>query len=162
MRRTPRPPISDHRLARLNAYLRLFLIWFVGVFAVGWASGARYHRRQLDRIACGVANVVIANACVRLPAKARRRSGNRHGRVKHASLRAIRGWRLSRALDGRDWPSRLAAILAVVRDLDAHVAALARRLRSGLTRLRVIDPKPESPPALPLAPHSAAVFADSS
>ncbi len=41
---------------------------------------------------------------------------------------------------GRDFPSRLYAILCVIRDLEKHVARALRRLRCGLTRLRILDP----------------------
>ncbi|MFN3464654.1 MAG: hypothetical protein ACK4X1_11330 [Terricaulis sp.] len=53
------------------------------------------------------------------------------------------------------------AILTVMRDLDTHAARLVRRLHRGLTRLRVIDPKPEPAPKLA---HVAAraIAADSS
>lgn len=53
------------------------------------------------------------------------------------------------------------AILTVMRDLDAHAAKLARRLHRGMTRRRVIDPKPEA--AQPLAHFATqAACADSS
>ena len=63
------------------------------------------------------------------------------------------GARLRRALQGRDWPQRLIAIVAVMRDLERHICRLARRLRRGLTRLRIIDPRPGA------APRAFATFA---
>lgn len=53
------------------------------------------------------------------------------------------------------------AILTVMRDLDTHAARLVRRLHRGLTRLRVIDPKPEPAPMLAHFAASA-IAADSS
>lgn len=148
MRKTPRPPISDHRLARLTAWLRLWLIWFVGLCARAGDWGWR--PRDLDPLARFVAHLVIIGAARRLDldAFAMRRGRHRYGRAGREIQRTQAGARLRCALRGRDWRTRLMAILTVIRDLDAHVSALARRLRRGLTRLRVIAPKPTSAPAL--------------
>ena len=154
MRKTPRPPISNHRLARFEAWARLWLVWFVGVCAAWWASGGGAHRRDLDRVARGIGGLVLAHAALRVRAHMVRRAGNRHGRLNSTLMRTMIGARLRRALQGRDWPQRLIAIVAVMRDLERHVCRLARRLRRGLTRLGVIDPRPEATPraASPLAP----------
>jgi hypothetical protein len=162
MRQTPRPYYSRHRLARLNAWARLWLTWFLGTCVRWWASGARPEARDLDWLARGVARLVINNAVVRLPAKASRRPPHRHGRLNHRTWRAFIGSRLRRALRGRDWPSRLAAILAVARDLEAHVAAAVRRLGHGLSRLRIIDPKRGPAPLIAAAPCGALAHDDSS
>lgn len=163
MRTAPKPFTTAHRLARLSAWLRLWLMWFVGVCAVWWARGARPGPRDLDWLARGVAKLVVFNAERLLPAKAFRRAvNNRHGRVGHATWRGTIGSRLRRALRGRDWPSRLHAILAVVRDLHTHVAALARRLDHGLSRLRVIDPTRGPAPLIASAPLRALAPDDSS
>lgn len=160
MRASPHPHFSAHRLARLNAWARLWLVWFVGVCAAWFTRGGRARARDLNWLARGVASVVILN--VRPTAKAMRPSRNRHGRVTKLHLRTITGSRLRGALKGRDWASRLVAIVAVMRDLDAHVAALARRLAHGLSRLRVIDPLPACAPPLAPAPLHALACDDSS
>jgi hypothetical protein len=138
-------------------------MWFLGVCVSWWASGARPRARDLDGIARGVGALVIVNAVDRLPAKAYQRAvNNRHGRVNHSTHRTCMGSRLRRALRGRDWPSRLAAIFAVVRDLETHVAALVRRLDHGLSRLRIIDPKRGPAPLVAAAPCGALAHDDSS
>lgn len=153
MRKTPRPPISDHRLARLEAWARLWLIWFVGVCAAWWASGGGAHRRDLNRVARGVGGLVLNHAALRVRAHMLPYTRNRHGRLNPARFRTMIGARLRRALQGRDWPQRLIAIVAVMRDLERHICRLARRLRRGLTRLRIIDPRPGA------APRAFATFA---
>jgi len=143
MRKTPRPPISNHRLARFEAWARLWLIWIVGVCAAWSANGGCVHRRDLDRVARGLGGIVVAHTALRVRVQTFPSTRNRHGRLNPARLRALIGARLRRALQGRDWPQRLAAIVSVMRDLERHVSHLARRLRRGLTRLRIIDPRPE-------------------
>jgi hypothetical protein len=54
------------------------------------------------------------------------------------------------------------AILTIMRDIERHVATLARRLRRGLSRLRVIDPLPAFAPAIAPAPLRAVGHDDSS
>lgn len=163
MRQTPRPSFSRHRLARLHAWLRLWLIWFVGVCSVWWARGGRSGPRDLDRLARIVGYLVIVHADRLLPVRAfRRAANNRHGRVGYVKWRTHIGSRLRRALRGRDWPTRLYAILAVVRDLQTHVEVLARRLAHGLSRLRIIDPTRGPAPLIALAPLRALAHNDSS
>ena len=145
MRRSPRPPLTKHRVTRLNALARLWLMWFVGFCASFWRDD-RAQARDVARAARAIAALVIANAVERMPTPPR--ANNRHGRLNPLRQRAIAGSRLRRALQGRDWRTRLMAILTVMRDLDTHAAKLARRLYRGMTRRRVIDPKPEASPTL--------------
>ncbi len=159
MRSAP-APISQHKLARLNAWMRLWLIWFAGVFAEMWGRGEGAHARAFDEPARYVAHLVILHVFARL--KLKPRCAHRHGRLKYASLRAVAGSALRRTMRGRDGAARLFAIFAVLRDIDAHVARLLRRLRNGLTRMRVILPRAETAPA-PCAPAFPRVaFADTS
>ncbi len=158
MRQSPRPLIAEHRVARLNAWARLWLMWFVGFCASFWRDDAA-QTRDVARVARTVALLVFLNAAARMPPPPR--VNNRHGRLNPVRDRALAGSRLRRALQGRDWRARLLAILTVMRDLETHVAAFMRRLPRGLTRLRVIDPKPEFAPALAHFATSAA-GADSS
>lgn len=143
MRRSLHP--TKHRVDRLNAWARLWLVWFVGFCASFWRDD-RTQARDVARAARSVASLVILNAVERMPTPPR--TNNRHGRLNPVHLRGVAGSRLRHALQGRDWRARLMAILTVMRDLDMHVAKLVRRLRRGMTRLRVIDPKPEAAPAL--------------
>jgi hypothetical protein len=66
-------------------------------------------------------------------------------------LRAVKGSRLRRRLRARDPAARFFAILAVMRDLDAEAARLARRLPRGLTRLRAIPPRREHAVVRPIS-----------
>lgn len=141
MRRSLHP--TKHRVDRLNVWARLWLVWFVGFCASFWRDD-RTQARDVARAARTVASLVILNAVERMPAPPR--ANNRHGRLNPARMRGVVGSNLRRALQGRDWRARLMAILTVMRDLDTHVAKLVRRLHRGMTRLRVIDPKPEAAP----------------
>lgn len=122
MRKTPRPPISDHRLARFETWARLWLIWLVGVCAAWCSGGERAHPRDLNPVARAIAAIVLLRArrCVGELRSAR----HRYGRLNYMRWRALAGTSLRCALRGRDWPERLMAIVAVMRDLDSHVAAL--------------------------------------
>ena len=167
MRIAPTPPLSNHRLARLTAWARLWLVWFVGVCLTHFGADApqswrRGARRQLGKAARMVAQLIFLHAAARvgpLP----RRAIHRHGRRKQAGgARAIIGAALRRALRGKDLPSRLASILTLMRDSEHHIAKLARRLARGLTRLRVILPARERVPHVAAGPLAALAGADTS
>lgn len=152
--RTAPQIISTHRLARLNAWARLWLVWFVGVASALWRP------RALDHVARGVGSLILLNAAARW--RRRIRTNNRHGRVKRETRRIAIGSRLRRALRGRDFASRLGAILAVVRDAEHHIARLLRRLHKGLTRLRTIAPERGATPPLACAERAFTASADTS
>ncbi|MBX3430672.1 MAG: hypothetical protein KF779_13905 [Hyphomonadaceae bacterium] len=156
MRQSRHP--THHRVNRLNAWARLWLVWFVGFCSSFWRDD-RAQAGDVARVARGIASLAVVNAMARMPAP--RRTNNRHGRLNPARQRTVAGSRLRRALQGRDWRTRLMAILSVMRDLDTHATRLARRLHRGLTRLRVIDPKPDAEPA-PAHFAACAIGADSS
>ncbi len=158
MRTAAEPFITNHRLARLNAWMRLWLVWFAGACAAWWSGGAS--ARQLDALAYRVCQLIVINTAARFTPKLR--AAHRHGRLKHVRSRTIVGSAIRRAMRGKDGPSRLFAILAIVRDMDRCVAALLRRLRRGLTRLRVIVLQPGSPPLFASASRSAPICADTS
>jgi hypothetical protein len=151
--------ISPHRAARFSGWLMLWLVWFAGVCA-RWLGGAA-DARDLDRPARAVSLVVFLHVCARMRAPAAT-GRHRHGRALSTSLRRLIGARLRRAVGGRDIARRFLAILAVMRDLEAHVAALARRLRRGLTRLRVIVPARSAAPRDAPAPAYAIAGPDTS
>jgi hypothetical protein len=155
MRTSPKPIITAHRLARLNAWARLWLAWVVGLFAAWWSRGERIGARDLDQLAHRVGRIVVVNAAARFapPPKSR----HRHGRLQRVRVRTILGARLRRAMRGKDAPSRLFAILTVMRDLDRVVALLLKRLPRGLTRLRAVLPLPAAAaPFTPSAPIACA------
>lgn len=136
---------TRHR--RLAAWFALKLQWLVFVCSVWMATGWRGRPRQLDQVARAAQNLVLIRA-----AEMRRfllpRTTHRFGRRERQTNRKLAGSALRRAARGRDHASRLFAILALIRDIDAHAARLLRRLRRGMTRLRVIDPVAEKGPAL--------------
>jgi hypothetical protein len=154
MRQAPTPIISPRRLARLNAWARLWLVWVVGWFAACWNADAS--PRALDWLAHRVRTLIVVNMAARYTP--RPLSVHRHGRLKHVRVPAIVGAKIRRAMRGKDAPSRLFAILAIMRDMDALVARRLREIGKGLTRLRVIVPTCEGAPriaAVRLAPASA-------
>lgn len=147
MRLSPPSPLSAHRLARLNAWARLWVIWVVGMCARFWDGGWRV--RDLDHLARGAATLVVVNYLAQ--GIVYKRAKHRHGRINPMRMRTLIGALLRHAMQGRDWRGRLMAIFTAVRDLDRHVAQLTRRLRRGLSRLRVIDPAPELATRFPAA-----------
>ncbi|MGE0740514.1 MAG: hypothetical protein AB7O98_04165 [Hyphomonadaceae bacterium] len=128
-------PTSPQRLARLNAWAKLWLIWVGGLAARLFSNDWR--ARDLDSAAKIVGKLLMINAAMHVCAQ---RTPKRYGRRKDYILRTILGSRIRRALRGSTFAARFVAILAVMRDLDQHVARLVRRLRNGLTRLHIIDP----------------------
>lgn len=159
----PAPTIvSPHKAARFAGWLRLWLVMAVAYVSAHWCAwfAVNARARDLDHAARGIRSIVFLNACARL--RYPKQSGcDRHGRLKRATLRALLGSRLRHTMRGRDFASRLVALLAIVRDLDAHIDALVARLRVGLTRLRVIMAAAgDAPPLVALA--SDAACADTS
>lgn len=138
-----------------------FFVWFVGRCALWMASGGAVARRDLDRVALFTGKLVFVHVGARMTP---RTSGkHRHGRLslRGGRYRPLIGSRLRKAMRGRDFASRLYAILCVMRDLEKHVARAMRRLRCGLTRLRIIDPLACAEPCAPQAAPPVAL-ADSS
>ena len=104
------------------------------------ASGGAVSRRDLDPVARFTGKLVFIHAAARITPRG---SGkHRHGRLNlsGSASRQLIGSHLRKLMRGRDFASRLYAILCVMRDLEKHVRRLMRRLRCGLTRLRIIDP----------------------
>jgi hypothetical protein len=159
MRTAAQTFITNHRLARLNASMRLWLVWFAGACAAWWSGGERASARQLDALAYRVCQLIVVNTAARYTPK--QRSPHRHGRLKSVRQRTIVGSAIRRAMRGKRAPHRLFAILAIVRDMDRRVTTLLRRLRRGLTRLRVIVLKPEPAPLFASA-HYTPICADTS
>jgi hypothetical protein len=138
-----------------------FFVWFVGRWALWMASGGAVSRRDLDHVARFTGKLVFVHAAARMTPRG---SGtHRHGRIstKGRFYRQLIGARLRKAMRGRDFGARMYAILCVMRDLDKHVACAMRRLRCGMTRLRIIDPVACAEPCISCAAPPVAV-ADSS
>lgn len=139
MRAKP-PLIEPYRLQRCMRWATAFFVWFVGRCAIWMASGGAVARRDLDKVVRSTGKLVFIHVAARMMP---RRSGRHlHGRfsTKGSAYRRLIGAHLRKLMRGRDFASRLHAILCVMRDLEKHVRRLMRRLRCGLTRLRIIDP----------------------
>jgi hypothetical protein len=142
-------------------WARAFFAWYVRICAVWLASGGAVSRRDLDPVARFTGKLVFIHVAARITPRG---SGkHRHGRIslKGRAYRQLIGSRLRKAMRGRDFGSRMYAILCVMRDLDKHIARAMRRLRCGLTRLRIIDPvacaercAPQAAPPVALADSS--------
>ncbi len=158
MRSSPRPP-SHHRLIRLTAWLRLWLVWLTGLYVSCATHDERTRRRQLDHVAGVVGRLIFIHAAARCRQRAPRARRYVGGRIP-PNYRAYIGGRVRRSMRAHGWRARLMAILAVMRDLETHVAALAQRLRHGLTRQCAIVPVCTPAAALCVA-SAAAVCADS-
>ncbi len=160
MRATP-PIIEPNRLQRIMRWATAFFVWFVGRYALWMASGGAVSRRDLDKVARFTGKLVFVHVAARMTP---RRSGkHRHGRLnlRGSAYRQLIGARLRKAMRGRDFGRRLYAILCVMRDLEKHVARAMRRLRCGMTRLRIIDPVACAEPCVSCAAPPVAL-ADSS
>jgi hypothetical protein len=162
MRSSPTIITNRHRIARLTAWLMLWLAGFVAAWWAALGEGAAFgRRRELDKMARTACAIVVFNACTRTRWAARR-SLHRHGRLTRFHRRAMIGARLRKSARGRDYPDRIRAILTLARDLERHIAAVSRRITRGFTRLRIIDPERGDTPPLALAPRSAIARADTS
>lgn len=160
MRATP-PIIEPHRLQRIMRWATAFFVWFVARCALWMASGGAVSRRDLDKVARFTGKLVFVHVAARMTP---RLSGkHRHGRLnlRGSEWRQLIGSRLRKAMRGHDFGARLYAILCVMRDLEKHVARAMRRLRCGLTRLRIIDPVANAEPCVSCAAPPVAL-ADSS
>ncbi len=157
MRIAPNTNLNEHRLARLMTCARLSLVWLVGAFA---GLAGELSRRRLDFAARILARLIFLHVAARV--RPQRSGVHRHGRLRAIGSRAVVGAALRRALRGKDFATRLFALLRVMRDADHHIAKLARRLRRGLTRLRALPLLPEPGASIAPAPRASAMRADTS
>jgi len=151
--------IPDYKIARLYAWAMLWLGRVVA-WSVYWAAlGVLPTRRELDGVARRMHRLVVFSVVNQLSRL--RPTRNRHGRHKRWTFRTFAGSRFRRLTRGKDWAHRIFAILAFIRDAKQHIARLLKRLRRGLTRLRVILPRAESCALIACAP-AAPCAADTS
>lgn len=132
-----RPPNSPHAVSRLTAWIRLKLVFFAAVTFFQLMGDRRAHKRWLNHVSLAVAKLVFIHASQRI-VRPRHRGKRRPGQT-----RALIGSELRRALRRRDPAEHFFAILTVMRDLEAHVARLAKRLAYGLTRRNAKPPRRE-------------------
>lgn len=129
-------------------WVRAFFGWYVRSCGLWLASGGRASPRDLDRVAWLTGMTIFLNVATRI--MPRNSGAHRHGRVPRRGRchRQLIGSRLRALVRGRTFGARLYAILCVMRDMEAHTRKLMRRLRNGLTRLRVIDPIANAEPCI--------------
>lgn len=141
------------------------LTWIAAILADTRVISTRHQRQRFDISLPWLTRLVGKLLIVRAAQLGRLRRRKRllywrHGqdmRRRHL-IRSVLGGRLRRRLKHRDARIWVANLIAVLRDLDAYAAPLARRLRRGLNRLwRVVAPiaaaaallgPPAPPPAL--------------
>lgn len=151
--------IPDYKIARLYAWAVLWLGRVVA-WSVYWAAlDVLPTRRELDGVARRMHRLVVISVVNQLARFQPTR--NRHGRHKKWTLRIVAGARFRRLTRGKYWAHRIFAILVFIRDAKQHMARLLKRLRRGLTRLRVILPRAEGCALLACAP-AAPCAADTS
>lgn len=147
----PRPiPITAIRLSRLFAWAQLWLVYVVGRCLLWQSLGRPVTRRELDYVARKMHLLLDLKVSALLGEAPRTR--NRHGRLKAYTWRTVAGARFRCLTRGRTWATRVFAILAFVRDADQHIARQVKRLKRGLTRLRVLLPCAQSCTLPALAP----------
>lgn len=135
MRNAP-PCLSRHRSARFIVWARLWFVWAAGV-VLAMLTG-RERRRTLDAMAQTIGLTIFVAVAARMAAP-QGRARHRHGALKRAgSMRALIGARLRKAMAGGGLFARLGAMACVLRDIERHIAQLAKRLRLGLTRRRLV------------------------
>ncbi len=161
-----RPILNQHRLQRLALWTLALLSWIAAMLFDERALALRHLQQRyglisLPRLTSFVSKLLIARAAQLARLRRRKRIIYwRRGRDLHRPhiLLSVLGSRLRRKLRSNDLRTWLAKLMDVLRNLDAHAAPLARRLRRGLTRLWrtwsgiapvfALHAAPASPPAL--------------
>jgi hypothetical protein len=165
-----RPFLNQHRLRRLALWTLAVLSWIAAMLFHDRALTFRHVVQRMDLISLPWLTHLVSKLLINRAAQlARLRPPKhirywRHGRDLHRPhiLRSALGARLRRALRHKDIRTWIANLIAVLRNLDAHAAPLAKRLRRGLTRLWRIMPPIAPAAALYGAPASPPAFPDSS
>jgi hypothetical protein len=163
--------ISEHRLARLAAWLGAVLAWFALGAPRQTASQQRHHRRYggvaIGRLRQAVCNLIIIRAAQLLPERTPRpwrdfASPGFRCRRNGCTNRAIGGVWLRRHLNVRGgFIAQVKHLIEALRHYRGLGAALAWRRRLGLSRLRsILMIAPEAQPVVSRC--APAVFATDS
>ncbi|MEJ0058137.1 MAG: hypothetical protein WDM79_00365 [Terricaulis sp.] len=163
-------PISDHRLARLITWARLWLEWLLGCIVQAFGErgllprdAEHAVRRWLKEMAHTIACLIylrVSSALKPYKSSSAKRPRNTprgfalHTMPRNSDLRVVMGSALRRALRGGDARALLAKLLRIIRDQSVLCAKLAKRLARGFTRTRRLVAS--APPAMLLTPHLAA------
>lgn len=166
-----RPFLSEHRIARLNAWALLMLGWLGEMLFSNATPRQRRHLRRyrfapLNGLARLVGSLIVFRAVNVMRPRAvnmTRRDFSRPGFARRMrvqiKLRTIVSARFYKRLRQRDFTARMALLIDALDNLDAYAARIMPRLRRRLTRLRPL--RATRPPQQTLlfqaapAPHAA-------
>jgi hypothetical protein len=168
--KTRRPFLTTlHQRQRLALWALAVLQWIAAVLFGGRRIAVRHLRQRCERASLEgltrlVINLMIVRARELAGQRPRKRRFWRHGRDLRPChlIRSLLGSKLRLVLRSKDLASRIAALIAALRDLDRHARHLAQRMRRRLTRLWAIAPAPSPATCLEQMLTSAPAFADSS
>jgi hypothetical protein len=161
--------LTQHRFRRIILWTLALLTWIAAVLTNNRAVSARHQHQRFDVSLPWLTTLVGQLLIIRAGQLARLRRPKRirywrRGRDLHLShlQRSVLGARVRRSLRHKDIATWIANLIAVLRNLDAHAAPLAQRMRRGLTRLlRAWGPIAPSE-RVPEAPAQTPALSDSS
>jgi len=157
--------LTQHRFQRLVLWTLAMLSWFAAVLLSRRPITKRHLYRRGDVslawLRLRVRDLLIIRAAEML-GRVIRRPNWRNARMPSHFRRSLVGARLRRALKHKDPATHIAKLVAVLRNLDAHAAELARHIRT--RRRRLCHKAPSIAPAVALfgAPALTPALADSS
>jgi hypothetical protein len=162
----PRKPIfTEHRRKRLTLWALTVLGWLMSVLFGDREVSVRHLNQRLDFVfldeLTDVTRVLLVSRALQFAKAPNRRRLHywRHGRSLRRAhfMRSFLGAHFRRLLTHRDFKTRIAQLIDLLRNLDVHARRLAQRLRK-LHRLWRLVPRiapavlilgpPASPPAL--------------
>jgi hypothetical protein len=159
--------LTRHRRQRLVLWALAMLTWIASVFA-GKTITARHAHQRGDISRDWITRMVMQLAVIRAGelARLRRRrptffKRGRDLRRRHL-LRSVIGSCLRRKLKHKDIATRIAMLIAALRDLDTIARPLAQRMRRHLTRLWAIAATPLPADSILGAPAPPPALANSS
>jgi hypothetical protein len=145
----PKPPVfTEHRRKRLTLWALTVLGWLMSVLFGERDVSVRHLQQRLDYVFLDeltdmtralLVGRALQLAKVRMP---RRLQYWRHGRSLRRAhfMRSFLGAHFRRLLNHKDLKTRIAQLIAVLRDLDSHARRLMQRMRK-LYRLWRIAPR---------------------
>lgn len=166
---THRPILTQHRRQRLVLWALTLLSWMSAMLLSDSAVAPRRMSQRmfsLPWLTDLVGNLLFVRAVELARLRQRKRPVLwRHGRDRRRAhfMRSMLGARLRRRLKHKTARLWAANLIAVVRNLDAHATALARRMRRGFTRLwRTWDQPVALAATMPDGPSSSLAFSNTS
>jgi len=123
------------------------LSWIAAVLFAGRDVAARHMRQRyarvsIERVTRLVINLLLIRAHELAPVRPGKPRYWRHGRhlVARHFIRSLIGSKLRRALKPKDPATRVANLIAALRNLDSAAHQLAARMKRRLTRLLAVKP----------------------